>query len=731
LKLRAAVTPVALVVAATGALAYAYLVDRGRISDADREARRRDVFPSFRVEEVSRVELARGGETMVLERERLDAGVSTWAMRSPRAAAADATAVDSLLRELEIAPRVRDVGEDAREKAPLGLDAPRVKGAITVGAIAYRFALGADASRPEGAAYMRIEGEGTFVVGRALKAQLLKDADTYRDHVLVPYGASDVARLEVQRPGGPGFVVVRRDAAFRVGDAEGLRASRAIIDKVFGALADARVDRFVSDGEADRAVAAPALSVHLTTGGASPAALTLVLGGPCPGDARDVVAVRTAPTRLGGCVAKHVAEALALGAEALVDRAAFFAHADEMEEVRLENLVDAKAPRVDVARRGTGWHERAPEDRDLVSDEVDAANALTLALASVDGTLARKVGAGQPFVARWRATVVRAGTSSSEVVEVSSPDGKGTAFRRAEDGAVLQAERAATRVLEPHPVALRSLAAARVPVDPGAVVALDDTCTAVPERLDLVAGLWKARPPSAFEVDPVAVSDLLSSLARARADAWIAEDDDGSFGFAAPGTCTVTLQVGPDADSGAPRRFGITFTPPGSTDARDVAARDLGDPAVFLAPRVLRETASHPAVDRGRFRLDLDALARVTLVRGSEKLVLLRASDATDPLVRAGARPADASDEPLDAALAALYAQSAAHTGPAGEGEGLDRPTLEIVATPLAAGHPETRLVFGAPVHETSLDGYFARASGVDATFLVPRHLLDAVLAAW
>jgi len=734
LRIAGAITPVALVLAAAGTAAYAYFVDRGRVSDADREARRRDVFPSFRPEEVRRVELTHGAEVTVLEREPReprDGGVRAWTMRSPHAGATDAAAVDALLRELEMAQRVRDVHDEAVENSVLGVDTPRVRGRLNVGPLEYRFELGADAPRPEGAAYMRIDGEGSFVVGRSLKVQLLRDADTYRDHALVPYGASEVVRLEVHGPAGA-VTLVRQDASFRLDGPGGLRAARGAMDRLFGALADARADRFVDDGEADRVAAAPTLTVTLSSSADAPR-VTLLLGGPCPGDPHDVVAVRTEPTRLGACVAARVADALDVAAETLVDRAPFFARADEMEEIRLETVAGSPAERVDIARRGSGWHERSPEDRDLGMDEVDSANALTLTLASARGNAARLPGAGESFVARWRATVHRTGGSAPEVVEVAAPDPeRGLLLRRADDGAILPAEPALARALEPHRVLLRSLAEARVPVDPSAVVAIDDTCTSTPERLELAGASWKARGPAAFEVDAVAVSDLLGALSRARADAWVAEGDDGTFGFTAPGACAVTLTVGGDSD-GAPRQVGMVFGALIDGGSRDVNAHLAGDVDVFLAPRVLREIASHPALDRGRFRIDLGALSRVALVRGTSKVSLVRPPGAADRFVRTGSSPGDADDDKLEAALAALYAQSALHLGPPAPAEGLDHPILEIDLV-AAAGSPasaETRLTFGAPVHESAVDGYFARASGVDATFLVPRHLVDAILDAW
>ena len=106
-----AVTPIALVVLAAGTAAYAYVVDKGRVSDADREARGKDVFPSFRVDDVRRIELVHGTERLVLDRERAGPGAtpaqafassgSDWTMTSPRQDVVDPAAIDALLRELE------------------------------------------------------------------------------------------------------------------------------------------------------------------------------------------------------------------------------------------------------------------------------------------------------------------------------------------------------------------------------------------------------------------------------------------------------------------------------------------------------------------------------------------------------------------------------------------------------------------------------------------------------
>ncbi len=737
-----AATPIALVVLAAGTVAYAYVFDRGRISDADREARRTDAFPSFRVDDVRRIELVHGAEDLVLDREGASAGPGTppskawassggtWAMTSPRRDATDPAAVDVLLRELEMATRLRKVSEgDAR-----GLDSPRVRGSVAVGPIEYRFALGADTIAPEGAAYMRIEGEGAFVVGRSLKVQLLRGADAYRDRALVPYGVTDVARIEVRAPGGAVVALERRGTSFRVGGASGLRASRAAVDHLFGALADARAESFLDDASADRAVGPQARAVVLVPRDTSRPRVSLLVGGACPSTdpalEGDVVVVRLEPTRASACAAKGLTDALETTADSLIDASPFAAHADEIEELRIEP-VDAGGPHVDLARRGNGWHERAPEERDLDADEVDSANGLASALAEARALDARRGEAGERLAVKARATIVRTGGASTEVVEVAAPDAAGVALaRRVDDGAILRLPRAAARRFEPHPIALGAGPVWRTPVDPGAIVAIDDSCVRVPQRLDLDDGVWKSRGSA---VDNLSASNLAEAVARAKADAWISEVDDGTFGFGRAGSCAVTLTLEPASDGGVARRVGLIF---GDASEGGLYARAADGAGVFLAPIALRDLASRPAIDRGRFRLDPPSLTRVVVERSGARVVLSRPRGA-DRLVRLDT-DVDAGEpappgKSLESALAGLYAECAMHAGPPDAQEGMDRPTLAIEATARGdAGAPvETRISIGAPTRDGTTEAYFARIDGIDATFAVPRAVVSAILDAF
>lgn len=588
---RGTVTSVGLILLAVGAVTYAYVLDRGTISDADRASRRDDVLPSFRVEDVTRVRLEHGAESLVFERVA-DGGIAgaRWRMTSPRREAADGAAVDVLLRELEDAKRLRSVDGDAA----VALEPPRVRGVLEVGPVTYRFALGGNAPRPVGAAYLRVDGEGTFVVDGALAAELLRGADAYRDRAIVPGGAGGVARVRVQAASGATTTLERDGATFRrvAEGTEGTRASRAAVERLLSALADARAERFLDGASSDDATRAPAFTVTVTPRDEGDSPVELKVGGPCPDAPADVVVVRRAPSRLAACAPGALADALR--AMPPPDPSPFFAHDDEMEEVRLEP-VGIGGPAVDIARRGSGWHERSPEDHELAADESASADALVRALAQAEGSL-RPASSGEGFQARARVTIVRTGTRTTEVVEVAAPLADGTALaRRADDGAWLVLPRATARRFEPHPVALRGGSAWRPPFDAASVVAIDDTCGPTRRRLALVDHRWLSRAPAGAQVDPLAVTDLTVAAAQAKPDAWLTEADDGGFGFDAPGACTVSLALAPATGDGPPRRASLAF---GASGDGGVYARTLDDPAVFVVPESLVRALSLTGSER-------------------------------------------------------------------------------------------------------------------------------------
>ena len=107
MKVRNHLTSIALVLAAAGALAYAW-IDRESVTAGEQKARTGSIFTAWRREDVTRIELAGARETLVLARTLgVDAAENGWHMTSPRADEADAAAVDRLLQQLELASAVR------------------------------------------------------------------------------------------------------------------------------------------------------------------------------------------------------------------------------------------------------------------------------------------------------------------------------------------------------------------------------------------------------------------------------------------------------------------------------------------------------------------------------------------------------------------------------------------------------------------------------------------------
>jgi hypothetical protein len=594
-NVRRMVTPATLIVLAAGVSVYATLADRGTVSDAERAGRRSNVFPSFRAEEVTRLQLVHRSETLVLERAADARGASRWTMTSPRHEPADPAAVDTLLRELELATRLRAV----REKDAVGLEAPRIRGEVEVGPLQYQFVIGADAPRPEGSTYMRLEGEGTFVVDRLLKVQLMRDADAYRDRTLVPYGSSAMARLEVRVTSGESFAMDRHGGTFRV-TSLALRASRAAVDRVMSAMAEGRAETSLDDATAERAMGTPAVTVEVTPSSAEHERVELLLGGQCPGRPDEVVVERATPQRVSACTARTLVDALtAVSVAGLVDSSLFFAHADEMEELRLEP-VGRGEPRVEITRRGMGWRERHPEERDLTPEETDSANMLSLTLAQARGTDVRQ--ADGPFEARTRVTVVRTGEGATEVVELAGPAADGVTWvRRLDDGAVLRLTREMARRLEPHPVALRARSVWPVVVDAASVVAIDDTCSPGKPHFDRRDHRWTMSTPSRLHTDAPFVVDLVETVTQAKAEAWIAERDDGTFGFDGSAACTVTLTREPGSIDAGARRTAIIL---GAAGDGGFYAHTSDDPAVFVASPGLRETLLRPVVDHQHAHVD-------------------------------------------------------------------------------------------------------------------------------
>jgi hypothetical protein len=698
-KYRSEIASVVLIAGAVGAMGYLWFFDRGSVTDTEREARAADVFPAFRKGDVSRIVLTRGQEQLVLERiAPSDAGSGGWALRAPRDELAETGAVEALLQELESATRVRKV--DGAE----GFDAPRATGAIAMGRITYRFTLGGPAPTPAGAAYMRLEGEGAFVVSASLADALLKSADAFRIRQLTPYGIADARKVEVRSPGGA-FAIERADAGdFRL-VGSGLRVAHATVDRLTSAVAEARADTFVADS---RVPAGPLTVISLEPLESSAARVELSIGGTCPTDSHDVVAVRTSPPpQVAACVAHGIVDAL--GTDAAIDPRLIYATPDDVAELAITTLPTGTS--MDLARADDGWRERLPEDRTLEGEDAEAASVFVAAVVGATGEVHGK--GDLPSPARLRISVVRAQDRATEIAEVAvAADGSATA-RREEDGALISLTAAVAQVLVPRPTALRSASLFPSDLRSMEIRSLSTSCDGVTQDLTHGGAGWSLLAPVGYSPDVARAIDAVDAIEHARADSWIT--DVGPFGFD-EAKCSISAELGAEGGS---RHVGIAF---GREARGGVYAHLEGETGVFVAPTALRDVARRWMIDRSGFAIDVGQAReididghgrRVTLVHRGEGFVLEGGGEVDGALV-------DAVGE--------ITAADVAHLGPAKGDEGFAAPALVVKVYSAGDAGADRTLAFGATKGGGAAAKVFARISGVGATFLVDGRVVDRVV---
>ncbi len=633
-------------------------LDRDRVSEGERKRRENNVFVAWRRDELTQVTIVdSAGETLVLVRDaapadkRGEGKEGLWRMTSPREERADPVAVERLLTALEFAT----VARKATDTSSLGLDKPRLTGSVRMGRLETKFALGASSPRPEGSSYFAVDAEPPIVVSRELVTTLLAPPDTYRNRTVVPYLATELSKVEVKRDQG-GFVLDRiDDHSFRVAET-GLLASRAGVDRLWASLAEMRAEAFPKEVDVDRLTAHPTATITLTPKDSSKPPAELVIGEACPGHPADVVVLRRAPSRVAACAPKDVATGMLATAASLADKHVFTLRMDEIEELRLEQFKPSvadpharPASSLELARKGSGFHARAPVDRDLSQREADAASELVTRIAASEATTVTK--GGGSFVATGRA-LVRAG-EREEVVEIGARrrDG-GATLRRVIDDARLDVDASVVRRLSPRETSMRARSILEGEPPHRRVTRIGLRCGSDQELVDRGEG-FRLVSPAGYDADG-SISQLVDAVTRGKIELWVADTDAGDegFGLAREGGCRVIVGF---EDGNSP--VTITF---GAEGEGGVYARAEPRAGVFVAPRSLRDLAGQIYVSRALSKLDVSRIesVRVTLdgklARSSsdggddDGLRSAAASLSADRIVAVGKKPDGAPDLVID-----------------------------------------------------------------------------------
>jgi Domain of unknown function (DUF4340) len=685
---------------------YLYFVDSGRVSSGEADLRKRNLFKAFRRAEITELTIEDTGDVIRITKRTDDAGDTLYYLDGGEFA--DQSAVDKTLSVLEFATAERHV-DGAVDRHAMGLDAPKTRVTLSMGALTFRLAIGAPAPAPAGAAYAEVLGEGLVVVARDVVTELTRPRDVYRSKTLVPYLSSSLSELRLDGAGGPRRLVIGGWGgwALVLDDRRIVRADREAIDRLLTSLADVRAEAFTTEADAAHALAATTDKLRMTMipRDASHPRAVLDIGGRCPGHPEDVTAVRTEPApRKPACVPKGVMDSLSIPVGRLLDLHLFSFRPDEMEEIALAS----DQQKLDLVRAGTGWHLRAPTEGN-VDNEVGQGFARTLhdltAEEIVAGKAAESVGLGTP---RATAKITKAGAGDdapSEVIELGSDVADGFVYaRRQMDGAILRLTRDAARTLVPSGFALRSRKVIDEPAGHVGRISIEGTSVRQVLRRS-GSGVWTLEEPKSLAIDPGLAADVAEALAQLRADRWVADRDDGSFGLAEP-RAKYELEL----------EGGVIRVETGRATSGGVFARRTDREGVFVLPKAAERTLETWAVDRSYFMVDPNDVRQIRIDRGADHLRLEPAGP--------GAPDAGAAAERFEIArrsIAEARAEGLVHPGAPHKEEGFARPlmTLTIVR---ASSTIVISIGRGDAFRDTNV--FYARRDGIDATFAIAQSKL-------
>jgi hypothetical protein len=713
------------------------IASRGRVTTAETSARSGNVLSVWRPDDVTRLQIERPGEHIVLERQGGvdgDAGQSGaagdrattgWTLTSPIHEAADSYAVDKLLAALDHATWVRRIEANSVESKTLGLDTPRVVVKIQMGSIGVTLSLGKPAPSPQGAVYLEVsESDSTgrilLVPGDFVRELTLKLSDL-RTRDLLPFDREELARIAVGI--GSSRVEVRRTDRGDWVTATGLRAERTAIERMLVGLERATADRPLDVGEASQNLGQPTgerVTVEVGSRGASDAtrgAVKLELGGRCPGDGTLIVALRQAPLPMAGCVPPSVPAALKSASEEVRGGSLFWLHPDEVEALDIE--LDGK--KLALERKGSGFVLRAPAKGDV---ELEAGNERLAAITGLEGTLLDLGSASPPGL---EATVGRVSLRSSaaterqvksESVELGRARADGTfVARRTRDGAVLELPASALRLLTPDSTLLRSakiLAFAASDVVEIAMVSERASQRIVRTQ----SGVFDLVEPAGQAYDSAVIDDIVRTLGTLTAERWVADRDDGSFGLSRP---RLEARVRLTGDAG-PRERTLRV---GDRAGADSYASVSGSEGVFAISGSTIDALDALALDRSVFMLSPEATRRIELSAGDRTLELVKRGDR---FVASRGTLGPSQIQTLVDALSGLRAEAALHLGPPRPEEGLNDPLLRVRYVLEAGAIREWTLGSGDSWRSMSI--HYARATGTNATYVVTRAPVRVVLDA-
>jgi len=724
---------------AASAALYVFVIDRGSVTTQEAEQRKRNLFSAWRVDDISSVKIERSGKTATLTHKAPNAlGQRYWDINIDKDRfVAEEQQVDQFLGTLEFSTYERVVEPGSVDASVLALENPRLRVSVTISDRQTVVTMGGNASSPPGAVFVEVKNEaGTrlYVINKELAAALDTDPELLRARRLVPYPSTDVARYEIAAP----TFTYHLEHARPDGDEMRLagptkEAKKPVARRAFNEFLTTlgRTDAvtFLADDVADKA-STPTVTITFVPKDSSRPRGVLAVGGACPDNPEQVVAILREPSRISACLTKEVVDGLSKPPDALVDRGLFLATIDEVEEIAFT----FGEKRLELARKGTNFHQRMPVDRDI---DASAGRALLEALFALRGSDVlvdpdrSALGLDKPIGTIRLTSLLPSRAEDAgdderiEEIIVGPVRGEEIAVSRGKDGAVLTLPASAMRDLFPSDVALRSLTVIDQPETVVRAFRIEQDSRV--QRIErTMEGGWKLTEPAGrgLAADIGFATDIAATLFPLKAERFVAAKDDGSFGLDKP-RITVDADIG-SGDAGA-RSIRLLIGAPTTTGS---FARIDGDDAVFIVPKIVETVTSQWLLDRAVFSFDVGDIVKVTVTPNDKKrkpLVLKRVGDA---LTIEGSSNASGAAQLRDA-LGDLAPDSAISVVAPTKEQGFDPPSFTITIEQAlhtddvhdikADPQRTVRLVFGAKDVFRGRDVVFARRDGIDATYAVAR----------
>ena len=716
--------------------ALVLFLTRDRVTREEREARPNNLIPVFRPEQLTRVVVEHGKDSLVLAvRPSADAGAPRYLLGTSEGIEADPEAARSFLRALELSSFLRRLEAEGADRTTLGLSTPRARIRLDFRGLAGEILVGKAAAAANDASYVEVRGFGgeerLGLVRSGVLDELLVAEDGLRPRWLLTYGPAELSQFSVREGDAAPVTFSKTGPAFRL--AKGPRVNRELTDRLLLELSRARIQRVASGLDALFPREAT-LHAEFQPVGQRPL-VSFELGGPCPGEGGLLAFRRSSPQPISACVEPGVRGLFAELRAPTADEKVFALHADEVESVVIER--DGK--RLALRRSAKGFELEAAGSPAI---ELEAGNRFLESLLAVEGqpvsapdftALGLTPASGS---VRLVSSAIEGLTRYEEQIELGRPrPGGELPLVRRHDGAALLVAAEAARAFSSDGSELRSRRL--LDFGPSELQTLELEWPGGRERLRRTdSGVFELLEPHGFEHDPELLLALLQRLGTLEVDRWVSAKDSGQFGLARPSLRVRAVLNRPLPGSG-PKMSTERPGAPAANLQLTVGAETSGGyfgalagvPGVFVVPKAFVHDASTWLLDRSVFVVDLSRFDAIELELGSRQLQLERRGDGFVP--KAGSPElAPAMVERLLATLTTLRAEAVLHTGPARAGEGLEHPVLQVRYSSGKAPAETRVLRFGAESSFRGTSVRFARRSGIDASYGVLSSSLREVLEA-